>query len=661
MVDAGVRDYLWEITKLVDNAGGAPVDKDILLSNTFDEISGQEVKVMLDPRCGPALETLIPILNVELTTKLLTAVNSNAIDICADKSASRILEKLLLKVHEHITTQSSDVTDKLIDNLIVLSDVLEKESWADAICDPNGSHVTRALIHVLAADSHNSKLRNALYSTCAAIISAIGDNMSEAIIHTFANPVVQFIIEALSPNKPFVKLVVDRIVEAIENENDYTDEKEVNSKNSDEKSIKNNNSNNNKVIYICCNPVGSRLIEKILDFSSESIFATLYTKWFRGILFDLARDKIGNHIVQKLLSSPYCQTPQASLIIKEFLPNIGEFLKVGNNEGIVMQIAEACVNHQVCQKEFFEALNSVLIPNVKKDEEVEEEVEVEEEKKNFALLLLNGPNPSYIRSRIAQALFKMDKFVSRQFCESLCSLGKVFLVQIAEDKSGSRVIESAIESTTLPIQNRLKLFDAYIGTFAQLSMNSSASHIVEKLYASSDIKNKEKITQELMENEQKLASDRIGKFILRNCKVRLYREKKEIWKAGISKNSKKREMFDDILKDDENDNTDKKDVKKDTKKDDKVSVHMKDDYEMFMEKLGFGSKKSKGSDSDEKVLSDKKQDEKEVVKADSKDIDSLNKSVIDVLSGTKKKSKKKREKSESDSSEKPPKKKVKKE
>ena len=661
MVDAGVRDYLWEIAKLVDNAGGAPADKDMLLANTFEEFAGQEVKVMLDSRCGPALETFIPILNVELTNKLLTAVNTAAIDICADKSASRILEKLLTRVGEHIKARVPEA-DGLKDGLIALSDALEKESWADAICDPNGTHVTRTLIHTLAVDPRDAKLRNALHSTCAGIISGIGDNMSEAIVHTYANPVLQAVVEALSMNKPFVKLVVDRIISAIEDE-----QSDNNNNNNDEESKESEiNSKNNKIIYISCHPIGSRLVETILENSSDSIYATLYTKWFRGILQELARDKIGNHIVQKLLSSQYCQAPQATMIVKEFLPTLKEFLKSRNNEGVVMQIADACVNHEVCQKEFYEALQNALCeeesdekPQKEEEEEEEEEKPVDKkEKKNIALELLKSPNPNYIRSRIAQSLFKMDKFVSRQFCEALFSLGSVFLVQLAEDKSGSRVVEAGIESRTLPIQNHLKIFEAYIGSFAQLAMSPCASHIVEKLYFAADMKNKEKIAQELMENEQKLAVDRIGKFILRTCKVRLYREKKEIWKSGVSKNTKKREMFDDILNDGEGDDAKKKGDKKkaeEAKKssDDKVSPHMKDDYESFMEKLGFGSKKSKSEKSEEMVVEKKKTEKEEgaTEKVDSKDIDSLNQSVIDVLMGTKKKSKKKKKHADSENGE----------
>lgn len=668
MVDAGVRDYLWEITKIIDSASGTPFAKDDLMRNTFEEISGQEAKIMLDPRCGPALETFMPLLNAELTCRLLDAVNTQAIDICADKCSSRILEKLLLRVGELISSHEPEI-EKLIDGLITLSDKLEKESWADAITDPNGSHVTRTLIQVLATDQHNSKLRNALHSTCAGIISAIGENMSEAIVHVYANPVVQYIVEALSPNKPFVKLVVDRIISAIEDEDKSTEDNNNDDDNND-KTEERPDVTTKKFISISCNPVGSRLIEKILEFSSENIYATLYTKWFRGSLYELACDKIGNHIVQKLLSSTYCQTPQATLIVKEFLPRIGEFLRIGKNEGVIMQIADACLTHEVCQKEFFDTLKEALCTGDESDEKEE----------NVALALLKSPSPAYIRSRIAQSLLRMNKSVSRPFCEALLSLDSDFVTQIALDKSGSRVIEAAVESKALPIQVHLKIFEAYIGSFTQLALSPCGSHILEKLYFGSDLKNKEKIAHELMENERTLAGDRIGKYALRTCKVSLYREKRNIWMNGANKNEKKREMFDDILNDNEGTEKKKKDDKatedvKKKKSEDKVSAHMKDDYEMFMEKLGFGSKKTK-SEEGKKVESEKKKKkeeeeeeegkmsvEKEEGKVDSKEIDSLNKSVIDVLSGTKKKSKskaKKREASGVDTGEEPSKKKSKK-
>ena len=665
MVDAGIRDYLWEIAKLVDNAGGEPADKDTLLGNVFEEISGQEVGVMLDPRCGPALEHFIPILSPELTARLLKAVVARAIDVCSDKCASRVLEKLLARVEALALAHTAGI-EGILDDVTTLCGELEKESWADAICDPNGSHVVRTLIQLLAADPRNARLRGTLHSTCAAIIAAIGENMSEAIVHAHANPVVQSIIEALSPNKPFVKLVVDRIVAAVEAENKGEGEGEGEGEKKSE---------SDKVVMISCNAVGSRLIEKILEFSSEDIFATLYTKWFRGTLESLARDRIGNHIVQKLLSSQYCQPPQAALIVTELLPAVDELVHSKGHEGVVMQMAEACATHEVCQKEFFEALHTALVGGEKKEEEEKEKEEKEEGKegkgsKNFALELLRFPRPNYIFSRIAQALLKMDKSVARQFCEALCSLEHSFLVQMAQDSAGSRVIEAAIESTTLPVQNHAKLFETYKGSFAELAMSPGGSHVVEKFYFGSDMKNKEKIAQELLENEQRLAGDFNGKFVLRTCKVRLYREKKEIWKSGVKQGSKKREMFDEILKDGEGDakgnakgkGKDKgkgkgdDDEGKAKKAADKVSAPLKDDYEKFMEKLGFGSKKARSADSSNYKT---KKEEKEKLegggdvemsaeKVDSKDIDSLNKSVIDVLSKTKKKKKDKKKSSKRD-------------
>jgi len=167
-------------------------------------------------------------------------------------------------------------------------------------------------------------------------------------------------------------------------------------------------------------------------------------------------------------------------------------------------------------------------------------------------VLGSSPFPPYLKSRIAQALLKMGKNVARNFAGSLTQLPTQFIIQLAGNQAGSHVVEAALKCQTIPSSMQDKLVAKLTGSFASLARSSQGSHVVELCYARGDTKMKEAIAQELSDNEQALANDRYGRFVLRTCKVALFREKKDAWRSHVSSAETTRALFRELLDDGDN-------------------------------------------------------------------------------------------------------------
>ena len=553
-LDPGVRTYLFNVADLVAAAGeGGLENSETLVENALAEIAGQEVAVAMDSRAAPAFEKLVPLLRAPDVARVLRGLNTSPITVCAKGSGSKVVENLLARAEV-------DLTDEVFAEVSRMCDALAEESLADASCDANGTHVVRSLVQFCARGivQQDPRRENLLYSFCAAIVAAMAGNLNEAATHKYAGPVLQVVCEALAANPPFFAAVVDRIFVAIDNAANFD--------------------------AVSRHPVGSHLMETMLDFAPETTFSMMYTRWFRGHLIALGRDQLGNHTVQHLLSSKTCSPKIARLIIEELIPAVPEFFSRKDRVGIVMNMAECAAKHAICQTEICDALRRavaagannkqqapILSKKVKKQQrKMKEEQEVIEDlgpqgvpesvlkaneivlepekeassSEKFARGLLVSSSPSYLASRTAQALLNMPGGnAARVFGGSLSCLPPDFIERVCLDSSGSHIMEAFFVGRNVPGFAIKKMLESLTGKFVQLALSPVGSRVVEACYRKVDTKNKEMIAQELVKSEKELMRSRSGKFVLNTCKVQMYRERPAAWKKESDTAGKKRDAF----------------------------------------------------------------------------------------------------------------------
>jgi len=122
----------------------------------------------------------------------------------------------------------------------------------------------------------------------------------------------------------------------------------------------------------------------------------------------------------------------------------------------------------------------------------------------------------------------------------------------ATDAIASRVIESFLLSTQVILKAKRKILHMFDGSYGEIACNRYGSHLVDKCWAVSDLKMKESIAEELLENERELNSNFHGKFVLRNCKIENFKRNRQEWIEHEHGLERKKQMFEELLNDDTN-------------------------------------------------------------------------------------------------------------
>jgi len=129
---------------------------------------------------------------------------------------------------------------------------------------------------------------------------------------------------------------------------------------------------------------------------------------------------------------------------------------------------------------------------------------------------------------------------------SLLSLEQRELVQICNDKSGSHVIDSFLQSQTVAPKHKAMFLDKLRGAFVNLACDRFGSRIIDYLL-NSDTKTKMMIMDELSAKESQLNNSRNGYFVGKKAGLYHYKHRHDDWKEQERLRDKKRRAFEDFL------------------------------------------------------------------------------------------------------------------
>jgi hypothetical protein len=157
---------------------------------------------------------------------------------------------------------------------------------------------------------------------------------------------------------------------------------------------------------------------------------------------------------------------------------------------------------------------------------------------------------SGVGCQILAAIFQFQSELIKFVIKSFIDLDRDdYLVPMAKDRVASRVLEQFLTGSSIDNKSKLKLVDALKNCYAEMALDSNASHVVDKCYGVADVPRKEKIAAEVASVEQELNKTQHGKFVLRNLRIASFKSKREGWVATEVGNEKKREMFAEIIND----------------------------------------------------------------------------------------------------------------
>lgn len=114
---------------------------------------------------------------------------------------------------------------------------------------------------------------------------------------------------------------------------------------------------------------------------------------------------------------------------------------------------------------------------------------------------------------------------------AFASLGTPLLIQVAKDPSASRALQAALTTPHAPVIARRKIIQHFYGHIAELALDPSASHVIDAIWTGTQglAFIRERIAEELAENEAALRESQVGRAVWRNWRMDLYKRRRKDW------------------------------------------------------------------------------------------------------------------------------------
>lgn len=241
---------------------------------------------------------------------------------------------------------------------------------------------------------------------------------------------------------------------------------------------------------IVTNSVSAYLVETIILVASESRLKKIWSKHLKGKLEPMWQDDIANFVVQRLIDA--AQTEELyNEVTDEIHPKLDEIFSV-NRPGIGVCLAKACIRFPATQEKFVDALMSAYYLT-------------EPRKKQYLVPLMLFTDPAKGKERgtdvwlhgslMLQYIFRYKN--TYDVSKSFLVLDRDESITVATDKSGSHVVESFLQSETVPTVSKNEFVHKLMGCYTILQQDRFGNRIVDHLMNNGDKLLKEKIMEEL--------------------------------------------------------------------------------------------------------------------------------------------------------------------
>ncbi|KAK5013718.1 Nucleolar protein 9, partial [Cryomyces antarcticus] len=284
--------------------------------------------------------------------------------------------------------------------------------------------------------------------------------------------------------------------------------------------------------------VGSRLLESIVEFAPGKLFKALYREFFKERIGSLARNEIAGYVVSKILERLSKEDLEVAVeLINPQVANLAE----RNRTGVIRTLIERCAARRVdtqptaLQLELaystggeFDIRNLLKMGRISPSKE--EETRKDVNGANASQTAKSAPERAH-GSLLAQSMILIPGALSGLIFESLVGLGPEPLMEIAKDPIASRTLQAALTSPNATIIHRRKLIQQLYGHIGELALDQSASYVVDAIWEGTHglAFIRERIAEELAENEGAIRESTVGRKIWRNWKMDLYKRRRADW------------------------------------------------------------------------------------------------------------------------------------
>jgi len=281
----------------------------------------------------------------------------------------------------------------------------------------------------------------------------------------------------------------------------------------------------NGLVY---DPIGSRLLETIIESAPGKLFKSIYAEFFKERMGSLARNEIAGYVAGKILERlGKDDLEEAMRQIVDQIPSLVE----RNRTAIIKTLVERCTARQVdtapirAQLETaYSGPNGFEVTRMLRLSENSHDDGKQNGKQEHSPEKVHG-------SLLAQTMMAVDGRLGDLVFDSLVKLSPELSVQLARDPAASRTLQTALTAPHASVIFRRKMIQQFYGHVGELALDPSASRVIDAIWEGTHglAFIRERIAEELAENENSLRESFVGRAVWRNWRMDLYKRKRGDW------------------------------------------------------------------------------------------------------------------------------------
>ncbi|XP_008462236.2 pumilio homolog 23 [Cucumis melo] len=535
-VDPETTKYFTEISNLLESDNVDFEERSVICGNALEEAVGKEFELATDYIISHTMQSLLEGCNVEALCNFLHSCANQFPFIAMDRSGSHVAETAIKSLAMHL--QDEDVYPLVEDTLTAICKEIVANSL-DVMCNCQGSHVLRSLLHLCKGVPPESSERlnvkaprfngdhgfhiqrgfpDLLKSLISGMLKGARKDVRIVQVDQYGSLVIQTILKLLVGQDEELRHIIPILLGC--------SEKDVLEGNYVQISVVPD------VVDLMKETAFSHLMEVILEVAPENLFNELVTKVFQNSLFELSSDPCGNFAVQALISHLKYKD-QMELVWSEIGTKIRDLLEMGRS-GVVASLIATSQRLQTHEQKCCEALVRAVCSTNESPKCIVPRILFidryffceDKAKWNFP----SGVKMHVRGSLILQAVFRYRTELIQPYITSITSMEDNHVLEVAKDPSGSRVIEAFLNSDA-PAKLKRRLIMKLRGHFGELSMQLSSSFTVEKCYNFSNMSLREAIVSELVAVRCDLSKTKQGPHLLRTLDVEGFASQPDQWRS----------------------------------------------------------------------------------------------------------------------------------
>ncbi|KAF2466754.1 PLP-dependent transferase [Lindgomyces ingoldianus] len=565
MLDDDQQEYFKRADEMLElNQFGEPEERSLFLESVYREADGNELKIASSQSCSRLMERLILLSTPEQLKLLFQKFSGQFLYLVQHRFASHCCEALFIQAAPIVTQElanpelaqsppGSDPNGVIIsmENLFLYT-LAELEGFLGFLMtDRFASHVLRVLVVVLAGvPLPKQNNRSVLQSKRKEKIGVAGADRAQewsleerSVPQSFLDALERIINESVSnldstylrllathpTGNPTLQLLLQLELSKF-GKSRAKDENSIIHRLLPDDPIAEGTESAAFINGLVYDAIGSRLLETIVQHAPGKMFKAIYGEFFRDRMGSLARNEIAGYVAGKIVERlGKDDLEEAVRQIVEQIPGLVE----RNRTAILKTLIERCAVRQVDTTPIKAQLESAYRgSNGFEVTRVLKLVEAPSDDGGKSDQRQNQSPPDKVHgSLLAQAMMSVGGPLGNLIFDSLARLGTHLSLKIARDPTASRTLQAALTSPNASVIFRRKVIQQFYGHIGELALDPAGSHVIDAVWQGTHglAFIRERIAEELAENEAALRESFVGRAVWRNWRMDLYKRRRADW------------------------------------------------------------------------------------------------------------------------------------